>query len=138
MQAIPTIYFQGICADAISFYRDAVGAEVLFQLPFGGNIDPAFLKPENADKILRAGLRIGGTLFYLSDGHCTGQPSFDGFSLTLRMDRREEAETMAQVLGEGGRVRMLPQSDRARAFCTLYDKFGVHWVIEAGPGPAAE
>ncbi|XJN74144.1 hypothetical protein ACHMW6_08490 [Pseudoduganella sp. UC29_106] len=54
------------------------------------------------------------------------------------MGSRAEAERIAQVLGEGGRVRMLAQSDRARAFCTLYDKFGVHWVIEAGPGPAAE
>jgi len=58
-------------------------------------------------------------------------------SLTLRMDSRAEAERMAQVLGECGRVRMLPQSDRARAFCTLYDKFGVH-VIEAGAAPVAE
>jgi hypothetical protein len=53
------------------------------------------------------------------------------------MDSRAEAERMAQVLGEGGGVRMLPQSDRARAFCTLYDKFGVH-VIEAGAAPVAE
>jgi len=130
MQMTPTLQFQGICADAISFYRDAIGAEVLYQLPFAGNVDPQFLKPELADKIMRAALRIGGTEIHLSDGHCTGEPVFQGISLTLCTNSREEAERTAQALGEGGRVRMLPQSPQARTFCTLYDRFGVHWIVE--------
>jgi PhnB protein len=130
MQMTPTLQFQGICADAISFYRDAVGAEVLFQQPFAGNVDPQFLKPELADKIMRAALRIGGTEIYLSDGHCTGEPVFQGISLTLRMNSREEAEHIAQSLGEGGKVRLLPPSPRGRTYCTLFDKFGVHWIVE--------
>ena len=31
MQAIPTIYFPGLCAEAISFYRDVLYADVLFK-----------------------------------------------------------------------------------------------------------
>lgn len=131
MQLTPTVYFQGICADAIAFYRDALGAQVLYQLPYGGNVDPAVLKPGTEDKILRASLRIGDTWLYVSDGHCTGQPSFQGFSLTLRQPDRAAAERAVQALAEGGKLLMpLRESARNVAFGTVADRYGVHWVIE--------
>jgi PhnB protein len=136
MQLTPTIYFQGNCADALSYYRDAIGAEILFQVPFRGNVDPQFLKPEMADKILRAGLRIGESVIYLSDGHCDGPPSFQGFSLTVKLASFDEALRMQQVLAEDRPIRIpLTRKTWTGAIGTALDRFGVHWMIEVADTP---
>jgi PhnB protein len=131
MQAIPTIYFPGRCAEALSFYRDTLGAEVLFQLTAVADQPPTYLEPGSAGKILRAGLRLGDTMVYLSEGHHASEPAFQGFSLTLHLDTEGEAQRMLQALAEGGSVRVpLRATALAQCFGAVIDRFGLHWTIE--------
>src|SRR4051812_12781317 len=106
MHIKPTIYFQGACLDAIAFYQHALQAEVLFVQRIGGNVDPAFIKPGTEEKVLRAGLRIADSVVYLSDGHCAGQPAFQGFSLSIGVDSRARAEQIIEALAQGGKVQI--------------------------------
>lgn len=134
MQAIPTLYFPGLCAEALSFYRDALRADVLFQLMEVPGSHPQFLPPGSPGKIIRAGLRIGDSVVYLSEGHHPGQaPAFAGVSMNLHVDSADEAASILGVLGERGDVRVpLRAVAWADAFCAVVDRYGVHWMIEAG------
>lgn len=134
MQAIPTIYFPGLCAEALSFYRDVLHADVLFQLTAIPDSQPRFLEPGSSGKIIRAGLRIGESTVYFSEGHHPGQaPVFAGFSMNLHVDSADEALRILQALGEGGDVRVpLRATAWTDAFCAVIDRYGLHWMIETG------
>jgi PhnB protein len=131
MNLQPTLYFQGVCDDAIKFYTEALDAEVLFRLPIGGHVPAQFVTPETAGKVMRAGLRIGRSIVYVSDGHCAGQPAFQGLSMSLAVDTRADAERYQQALAEGGRIQIPLQTNGwAETFGTAIDRFGLHWTIE--------
>jgi PhnB protein len=133
MQAIPTIHFPGNCNEALSFYREALGAELLFRFKVSEVVDPQAIKPGTGDRILRAGLRIGGNLIQFADGHGAGGPAFQGFSLTLSASGQDEAARMLASLAEGGSVQIpLRATAWAETFGTVVDRFGLHWTIEAG------
>lgn len=134
MQTIPTIYFPGLCAEALSFYRDVLRADVLFQLTAIPDSPPRFLEPGSPGKIIRAGLRIGESTVYFSEGHHPDQaPAFAGFSMNLHVDSADEAARILGALGEGGDVRVpLRPTAWADAFGAVIDRYGLHWMIEAG------
>ena len=134
MQTIPTLYFPGLCADALSFYRDILHADVLFQLMEVPGAHPQFFEPGSPGKIIRAGLRIGDSVIYFSEGHHPGQaPAFAGFSMNLHVDSADEVARILQALGEGGDVRVpLRATSWADAFGAVIDRYGLHWMIEAG------
>jgi PhnB protein len=130
MQAIPTIYFPGQCAEAISFYRSALGAEVLSQLTATG-AQPEYLPPGSPGKIIRAALRIGETVVYLSEGHHGGETVFQGVSLALHADTEDEAGQILQALSDGGSVRIpLRQTAWADSFGAVIDRYGMYWTVE--------
>ena len=133
MQTIPIIYFPGLCADALTFYRDTLRAEVLFQLTAQPGGEPQFLPPGSPGKIIRAGLRIGESIVYMSEGHHPGKPEFAGFSLSLHVADAHEAARVLRALAEGGDIRVpLRATTWADCFGAVTDRHGVHWTIEAG------
>jgi PhnB protein len=88
---------------------------------------------------MHACLRIGDTAVMASDGQCTGQPRFQGFSLSLTAADDAEAKRLFAALGEGGQVQMpLARTFFASSFGMVADRFGVSWMVIAGPSePAA-
>jgi len=65
-----------------------------------------------------------------SDGHNTGQPKFEGFSLSLDAKNDAEAKRLFDALSEGGQVRMpLGKTFFASSFGMVADKFGVGWMV---------
>jgi PhnB protein len=133
MQVHPYLYFEGRCEEAVDFYRDALGAEVTFLLRFKDNPDPdqRSMVPHGAeDKILHTSFRVGGITVQASDGRCSGQPSFQGFSLSLTVPDYSEAERLFAALAEGGRVEMpLTKTFFSSGFGMVADRFGVTWKV---------
>ena len=79
---------------------------------------------------MHASLKIGGSTVLASDGHCQGQPSFQGFALSLTAADDAEAERLFKALADGGQVRMpLAKTFFASSFGMLADRFGVGWMI---------
>ena len=136
MKAEPYLFFNGRCEEAIDFYKQALGAELTLQMrmneapepPPPGSIPPGF---EN--KIMHANLRIGSSMLMVSDGNCTTQPGFQGFSLSLTVADAAEAErTFGALLSGGGKVTMpLGKTFWSPAFGMLEDQFGVGWMVSA-------
>lgn len=135
MQLQPYLHFDGRCAEAIEFYRTAVGAEVKMLMHFKDNPDPNMPpKPGTEDKVMHANLQIGESTMLVSDGHCTGKTNFQGFALSLTVKNEAEAKRLFTSLSGGGEVRMpLTKTFFSPAFGMLADKFGVSWMIYVTP-----
>ncbi|RJX27094.1 MAG: VOC family protein [Desulfurivibrio sp.] len=130
MQLETYLFFEGRCEEALEFYRGTLGAEVTALMRFKESPDPAMCQPGAEDKIMHANLRIGDTTLMASDGSCTGQPAFQGFSLSLALTDEAEAGRLFAALADGGQVQMpLTRTFWSPLFGMVADRFGVSWMI---------
>jgi len=125
--------FEGRCAEAIRFYRNALGAEVQLLMRHGDNPEPppsGALPPGAEDRIRHASLRVGDTIVMASDNHCGGKPRFEGFSLSLAVPTDAAAEQALGRLCDGGQLRMpLARTFWSSRVGMLVDRFGVSWMV---------
>lgn len=126
----PYLMFNGRCEEAVEFYRQALGAEVMMLVRFKDAPDPSMITPGAENKIMHATLKIGDTIILASDGRCAGQMSFAGFSLSLAVKTTEDADRFFAALSEGGQVQMpLAKTFFSPRFGMVTDRFGVSWMI---------
>ena len=74
MQVQAYLSFDGRCDEALTFYRDAVGAEVKALMRFNempGGLQPGMVPPGCEDKVMHSEMLIGETTVMASDGKCT-------------------------------------------------------------------
>src|SRR5947207_15270650 len=86
MQVQPYLFFDGRCEEAINFYKANLGAQVLMLMRYKENPEPpqpGMMPPGSENKVMHASFRVGDSTISASDGHCIGQPKFEGFSLSL-------------------------------------------------------
>jgi PhnB protein len=137
MQVQPYLFFDGRCEEAVEFYKRRLGAEVEMLMRFKDSPEPPQpgMIPHGAEnKVMHAALRIGDTTVMASDGRCTGQPTFQGFSLSLTAPNEAEAERLFGALGDGGQVQMpLAKTFFSPRFGMVADRFGVSWMIIVAP-----
>jgi PhnB protein len=95
---------------------------------------PGMLPPGSEGKVMHMSLKIGDTTVLASDGHCSGQATFQGFSLSLTVPDDAAAERTFAALADGGQVRMpLGKTFFSSHFGMLADRFGVPWMIYVAP-----
>ena len=137
MQVRPYLFFDGRCEEAVEFYRKALGAEVTMLMRFKDSPeppDPGMVPPGSGDKVMHTSFRIGDTTVMASDGRCQGQPSFQGFALSLTAPDDAEAERLFAALADGGQVQMpLAKTFFSSRFGMVADRFGVPWMIVVAP-----
>lgn len=133
MQVQPYLFFDGRCEEAVEFYRSALGAEVEMLMRFKDSPDPpppGMVPPGAENKVMHAALRIGDAMVLASDGRCLGQPSFQGFALSLTAANEAEANRLFASLAEGGQVQMPPaKTFFSPRFGMVADRFGVSWMV---------
>jgi PhnB protein len=129
MEVTPYLHFDGKCAEAIEFYKQALNAKVEVVMRFkdgpGAN-DPNVVKPEQLNQVMHSSFTIGDTKILASD---CGQ-SMGGFSLTLSVKSPAEVDRLCKALGEGGKVLQAPnETFFSPRFAVLDDRFGVNWIL---------
>ena len=130
MQVQPYLFFDGRAEEAFEFYKKTLGAKVDMMMRFKEAPDHSMIAPGSEDKVMHASLRIGDTTVMASDGRCTGEPNFQGFSLTVTAPDDAEAERVFAALGEGGEVRMpMSKTFFSSRFGMVADRFGVGWMV---------
>ena len=133
----PYLFFDGRCEEALEFYRKALGAEVTMLMRFKDSPEPPkpeMCPPGSGEKVMHASFRIGDTTLMASDGQCRGNPSFQGFSLSLTVRSEAEAERLFAAVGEKGQVQMpLAKTFFSPRFGMVADRFGVSWMIYVAP-----
>ena len=133
MQVQPYLFFDGRCEEAIEFYRSALGAEVTMLMRFKDSPEPpqpGMVPPGSENKVMHASFRIGETTVMASDGRCQGQPSFQGFSLSLIGAERGRGRAAVRRSGRrragadaAGKTFFSPR------FGMVADRFGVSWMV---------
>lgn len=82
------------------------------------------------DKIMHVSFRIGDTTLMASDGRCSGQTGFQGFSLSITAANTEDAERLFAAVADEGQVQMpLAKTFFSPLFGMAADRFGVSWMI---------
>ena len=129
----PYLFFEGRCEEAIEFYRRALGAEVEMLMRYKESPEPpppGKVPPGSENKIMHSSFRIGETTVMASDGLCTGQPSFQGFALSISVPNEADAERRFAALADGGKVQMpLAKTFFSPRFGMVSDRFGVSWMV---------
>ena len=134
MNVEPYLFFEGRTEEALEFYKQKLGAKVEAMMRYKDNPDPKYNPPNSANKVMHSLFRIGDTQVMASDGNCTGKPSFQGFSLTFNAANPAEAKQRFDALAEGGKVQMpLSETFFAKSFGMVADRFGMNWMVIAGP-----
>lgn len=137
MQIQPYLFFEGRCEEAVEFYRGRLGAKVEMLMRYKESPDPpppGCIPPGSEEKVMHACLRIGDTAVMASDGTCAGQPSFEGFSLSLTAADVAEADRLFAALADGGKVKMpLGKTFFSPCFGMVADRFGVSWMVIVAP-----
>ncbi|HEY5601638.1 MAG TPA: VOC family protein [Gammaproteobacteria bacterium] len=127
------LFFEGRCEEALNYYRDAIGAEILMQMRYKESPEPpppGKLAPGFENKIMHASFRVGDTVVMASDGMCSGKPGFQGFSLSLTVNNETQADRLFAALADSGQVQMpLEKTFWSARFGMLVDRFGVSWMI---------
>ena len=124
----PYISFQGNCAEAIKFYTDALGGEVLFVQKYGESPMKG-MAPD--DQIMHCTIKIGDSHIMACDNP-QGQPAATGSNISLAMSAKDVAATESafEKMAEGGTVTMpIQETFWAERFGMLTDKFGINWMF---------
>ena len=134
MNVEPYLFFEGRTEEALEFYKQKLGAKVDAVIRYRENPEPKYNPPNSDDKVMHALFRIGETKVMASDGNCAGKPSFQGFALTINAANPAEAKQRFDALAEGGQVQMpLNETFFAKSFGMVADRFGMSWMVIAGP-----
>jgi PhnB protein len=133
MQIQPYLFFDGRCEEAIEFYKSRLGAKVEMLMRYKESPEPpppGMVPPGSENKVMHSSLRVGDAVVMASDGNCGGQPSFQGFSLSITVADEAEAERRFAALADGGKVQMpLAKTFFSPRFGMVADRFGVSWMI---------
>ena len=137
MRVQPYLLFDGRCEEALNFYADALGAEILSLMRFKDSPlaeETGERPPGSGDKIMNASFRIGDSLLMASDGLCGGNPQFKGVSLSITLPDAAQANRIFAALAEGGEVLMpMIETFFAQRFGMVADRFGLSWLVLAAP-----
>lgn len=137
MEIQPYLFFDGRCEEALNFYRSALGAEITMLMRFSESPDPTppdMLPPGAENKVMHAALKIGASVLLASDGHCAGNPRFEGMAISLTVASEAEAARVFAALSNAGEVTMpLGKTFFSPSFGMLRDRFGVAWMVYVAP-----
>jgi PhnB protein len=124
----PYLNFDGNAREAMTFYKNALDAELTIQTFKDAHIEAP---PGAEERVMHAQLQKGPAVLMASDtmpGHefKTG----NNLHVTLNCDTVPEVESAFSALSEGGEVTM-PLQDQfwGARFGMLTDKFGVSWML---------
>lgn len=124
----PYIAYKGNCQEAIDFYKEALGAEVLFAQPYG---ESPMAEMGPADAIMHATIKVGESHIMMCDDMRPEAGDKGGnISLAIGLNDVQKARTMFDNLADGGSITMpLDKTFWAEAFGMLTDKFGINWMV---------
>ncbi|MBX6327010.1 MAG: VOC family protein [Pseudolabrys sp.] len=130
MQVQPYLFFDGLCEEAIEFYKKNLGAEVDMLMRYKDSPEPATCTPADGNKVMHASFRIGDTQLMASDGRNSGNPRFEGFALSIAAKDEADADRKFNALSAGGKVTMpMGKTFFSPRFGMCADKFGVNWMV---------
>ena len=126
----PYLFFNGRCEEALNFYKNGIGAEILMVSRFKEAPDPAACQGANPENVMHSEFKVGESIIMASDGRGQAPLKFEGFGLSLTPADIKEGERWFAALSEGGKVVMpMSKTFYSPAFGMVEDRFGVSWMV---------
>lgn len=132
MQLHPYLCFEGRADEAITYYCDTLGAELVSIMRASEAPPDACCSEGGFDPngVLHAHLKIGTSELFVSDGMSNGKCEFKGFHMALTLADEKVVEALFNRISTEGQVVVpLGQSFFASAFGMVNDKFGLTWSL---------
>ena len=138
MQIEPYLSFDGNCEEALQFYRQCLGGEIVALHRYEGSpMDTPQLPAEWKKRVMHATFEADGHRLMASD-RMPGQQEerYAGFSLSINIPKDSaRARQVFDALAEGGRVTMpFAHTFWGADFGMLVDRFGVPWMVNCDAG----
>ncbi|WP_146926354.1 VOC family protein [Cellulomonas xylanilytica] len=129
----PYLSFRDNARDAMEFYRTVFGGELTLSTfgDFGASDDPA-----EAGKIMHGQLESPGGLVLMGADTPAGMERATQSNISVSVSGQDLAELQGywDRLAEGGTIQEpFAQAPWGATFGMLTDRFGVAWMINAGP-----
>src|SRR5258708_29695825 len=129
-QLIPYLHFKGNCREAMTFYKDSLGATLDMQ-SIGESPMAADMPKEAHNNVLHATLKTDGFELMASD-MTEPEAGVQGNTVTLCLvcGSKQEIETLYSKLSAGGKVGHPLKEEFFGTFGDLTDKFGFDWMLQ--------
>lgn len=128
----PYISFKGNCKEAMDFYKEKLGAELLYTETYG-NSPMADKAPGQGDKIMHCSIKIGDSVIMACDNvFDEHNPTIVGNNISLAIGTNDiaKAEKDFDAMSEGATIVMpMQETFWAERFGMLTDKFGINWMF---------
>jgi PhnB protein len=134
MQLEPYLFFHGRCEEALSFYKNCLGGEIVGLSRFAGSPMESQVDAGFRDKVMHASFVAGDVKFMASDGRPgDGSDGDDDIALSLATSDDAEGTRVFNALADGGEISMpLQEAFWGGKFGSLTDRFGVQWMVSIG------
>jgi PhnB protein len=130
MQLNPYLFFNGQCEEAFKFYAQVLGGKIDGMLTHAGTPAEQQVPAEWRDKIMHARLIVGDQVLMASDAPPDHYEKPSGFSVSIQIKDKAEAERIFNELAEGGKIQMpFGQTFWAAGFGMCADRFGIPWMV---------
>jgi len=130
LEVKPYISFKGNCEEAINFYKEKLGAEVLY---LGRYDDSPMAGKGPDDMIMHCSIKIGDTVIMACDNVFEEtNPTIVGNNITLSIGTRDidQAEKAFEQMSDSATIVMpMKETFWAERFGMLTDKFGINWMF---------
>jgi PhnB protein len=126
----PYLNFNGNCEEAIKFYAEVLGGEILAILKHRDTPMADKTPPGMEEFVMHARMKLDGQVLMASDAPASWYKKPEGFNVQVGVSTPEEAERIFKALSEGGTVNMaLEETFWAHRFGTCVDRFGTPWMV---------
>jgi PhnB protein len=129
MKLIPYLHFGGNAREALNFYKNALGSDIVQLGTYGESPIPS--DEDYKDKVMHARFVFDGNMIMISDVFKNRPVSMGGnIQLSVEVDNENKLDEVFNKMAEGGRITM-PLADQfwLAKFGMLQDKFGVNWMF---------
>lgn len=129
MKLNPYLNFEGNAEEALIFYKNALGGNIIMINRYGDSPMPTDEDWKN--KVMHARLEFDGNLIMISDGFKGYKvPDKGNVQLSVEVENEEKLKDVFNKMSEGGKVTMpLAKQFWGAHFGMLEDKFGVSWMF---------
>ena len=130
------IGFKGQCREAMTFYQECLGGDLMFQ-PIGGSPIESQFPAGLENEILHCALTKDGLLLMATD--CIGPGGYtkgNNVALSLNCSSEDEIRAFYSKLSAGGQI-MDPLKEQfwGALFGVFTDKFGIVWMLNYNKNP---
>ena len=130
MQISPYLLFNGNCAEAFKFYEKCLGGKIEGMMTHGQSPMGEKVAPDWRDKIIHARMTVGDQVLMGSDAPPAHYSQPQGYSVSIGVKDRDEAERIFKDLSSGAEVKMpFQKTFWSVGFGMLTDRFGTPWMV---------